>query len=138
MRAARHWLRWVGPLCGSAVALLAQDSLPDLRSEREIFVRGGVSAALAWSSDGKWIASGGTLGEVLLVDAASGTLKHEWLVDSRGIGRLVFAPAAPLLAVVADDVSLWTPAAVRVAKWPAGSRRAFAWRADVAKIIITS
>jgi WD40 repeat protein len=68
--------------------------------------------ALAFSEDGKWIASGcsewdgnATSNKVMVWELDTGKLKHEWTdpnaVDS--VGALAFSPDSKLLAVGFDD-----------------------------------
>ena len=97
--------------------------------ERELVCSGGQSAMLAWSRDGAWIASRGECGDVVIVAAADGAVRHQF--TPAGTGGIWFAPDRPVLAVVGDDVVLWSvPDGRRLATWPALDGTPFAWRAD--------
>lgn len=126
-RVARSWTVWLL----AAVPLLAQaPATPRLRVEREVFVRGGSSTCLAWSPDGRWIASGGECGEVLVLDAATGGLVHELEGDTK-CGRVAFSADGASLAAVGTEVLVWDVASGRLrARWPSGSPTALAWSPD--------
>ncbi|HEX6812325.1 MAG TPA: hypothetical protein VF384_11925 [Planctomycetota bacterium] len=101
-----------GPRCcllaTLAAATAAAQSGPDrLRIEREIVVRGGTSQALAWSPDGRWIASGGICGDVIVVDAETGRVVHELPASDHGIGSLLFAPDSRILFAGGRELTRW-------------------------------
>jgi hypothetical protein len=75
-----------------AAAAAAQDVAQRLTIERELVLRGGQSLSLAWSHDGRWVASGGACGEVLVVDVATGAVAHEFVASEQGIRGLRYAP----------------------------------------------
>ncbi len=61
---------WIVSLLAAAFA--SAQAGPRLQVEREIVLRGGSSACVAWSPDGRWIASAGECGEVLVLSRESG------------------------------------------------------------------
>jgi WD40 repeat protein len=97
----------LGVMTASAVA---QDAEPLLRIEREVVVRGGRSHSLAWSRDGRWIASGGECGEVLILDAQTGRVLHELQASEQSVARVAFSPDGHTLAVAGSDLSIWNVA----------------------------
>lgn len=112
-----------------AACVAAPDAPRQLTIERELILRDGQSTALAWSHDGKWIASGGACGDVLVVDAATGRTQHEWLASKGPIDQVAFAPNASTLAIVAADgvLSFLEVASGAVRRAPVAPIRAFAW-----------
>lgn len=75
--------------------------------ERELVLREGRSTCLAWSADGRWLASGGECGEVLVVDATHGAVRHELLTGSGGIARVEFTPDGRSLVALGEELVLW-------------------------------
>lgn len=62
---------------GAPFALRAQDASPtELRIERELTLRSGSPWQMEWSSDGRTIASRGSLRDVVLVDTATGATRE--------------------------------------------------------------
>jgi YD repeat-containing protein len=101
-------LRCTAPLAALLAAhLAAQTAPPTLRLERELVLRGGSSSSLAWSPDGKWIAAGGYAGEVLVVDAQSGKVRHELLASDYWTGALRFTPDGSALFVGGRALTRW-------------------------------
>jgi WD40 repeat protein len=89
-------------------AAAGAQSVPDrFRIEREIVLRGGASHSLAWSPDGKWIASGGDCGDVLVVDAETGRVVHELFASDHWIGALLFSPDSRALFVGGRELTRW-------------------------------
>lgn len=105
-------------------------SKPALRIGRDLVLHDGASVAVAWSHDGRWVASAGECGDLLLVDTERAAVVHTLLPSTGPIGRLAFAPNAPLLAIAGADVSVWSvPDARCVGRWPA-TGAALAWQPD--------
>jgi hypothetical protein len=103
---------------------------PRLRVEREIFVHGGQSSCLAWSANGKWIASGGQCGEVLLLSAATGEVVRELEADAE-CRRVAFSPDSASLAVSGRQVTVWDVASGQLrGRFDSGSAGALAWSPD--------
>jgi hypothetical protein len=104
---------------------------PALRIGRDLVLHDGVSTAVAFSHDGRWVASAGECGDLLLVDTERNEVVHTLLPSTGPIGRLAFAPHAPLLAIAGADVSVWSlPDARCVGRWPAAAGGALAWQPD--------
>jgi len=100
---------WIACLLVAASASAQANAEPALRIERELFVRGGYSVCLAWSADGKWIASAGQCGEVLLLSAETGAVVHELEAEPGPCG-VGFAADGHTLVVVGRDQSHWNVA----------------------------
>ncbi len=75
--------------------------------------------AVAWSDDGRWIASGSRDGTVRVWDAKAGTVAHVFPVSKGWAEQLVFAPGSRLLAAPCRDGTLrvWEPAAGKERHW---------------------
>lgn len=90
-----------------AAAAAAQEPPPSLSLERELFQVGGRSHALGWSPDGRWLASGGDRGDLAVLDAASGRVRHLLEASDHWIGAVRFSPDGALLAAAGRDVTVW-------------------------------
>lgn len=73
----------------------------------EVRVDGGRVTALAFSPDGRWLASGGELGEVFLWNLRTRERRLVLEVSDRSINRLSFDAAGEKLAVLDRQLSLW-------------------------------
>jgi WD40 repeat protein len=75
--------------------------------------------AVAWSDDGRWIASGSRDGTVRVWDAKAGKVAHVFPIGKGWAEQLVFAPASRLLAASCRDGTLrvWEPAAGKERHW---------------------
>jgi len=91
-------------------AATAQSPAPLLQIEREVFVDGGRTHSLAWSPDGRWIASGGECGDVIVLGADTGETVRTFAASDQRIGCLAFSPDGGTLAVSGRDLSLWDTA----------------------------
>jgi RNA polymerase sigma factor (sigma-70 family) len=80
--------------------------------ERGQGIDGGGILTLAFSPDGRWIASGGYDGCVRLWDAATGRALHTMPGHGREVTSVVFSPDGKVLASASDDhtIRLWDPA----------------------------
>jgi WD40 repeat protein/serine/threonine protein kinase len=95
--------------------------------------------SVAFSSDGRWLASGSLDGTVKLWDAATGQEWRTVKAHTRGISSVAFSPDGKRLASASDDksVKLWdvaTSQEVRTlrgeAAWSVGFSREGAWLAS--------
>lgn len=80
--------------------------------------------ALAWSSDGRWLAAAATSGPISILDASSGATQVVLPGHAPGTGAIAWQPQAPLLASGGQDgqVRLWNVAAgVEQAARPGGA-----------------
>tara|TARA_R110002072_G_scaffold162687_2_gene314800 strand:- start:11687 stop:13549 length:1863 start_codon:yes stop_codon:yes gene_type:complete len=80
---------------------------PALQIERELFQVGGESHALRFSPNGKWLASGGDRGDVVVLDVASGQIVHQLEASDHWVGGLRFSPSGDRLAVVGRSLTVW-------------------------------
>jgi WD40 repeat protein/mono/diheme cytochrome c family protein len=70
---------------------------------RKLERQNGAIAALAWSSDGRWIAVGGAAPEVNVYDAESGSRVASCKGHSAGIYTVAFTPDSKVLAAAGFD-----------------------------------
>lgn len=83
-------------------------------SDPELFIRlghhGGI-ISLAWSADGRMLASGGADGSIRIWDAASGELQRIIHAHSSGVNALAWQPGKSTLASAGGDAAIqfWDP-----------------------------
>jgi len=115
-----------------ATAPVAQETtFPRITIERTLEVRGGRSHALSWSPDGRWLASGGDRGDVVVYAWPSGERKHQFRASDHWVGNVTFSPDAKRLAVFGRDVSLWSlEDGSLLARRDGGGPKALDWSRD--------
>lgn len=84
----------------------AERALP-LTVERELFQVGGQSHSLRFSPDGTLLASGGDRGDVVVLDVASGEVRHQFEASDHWVGALRFSPDGGRLAVTGRTLTVW-------------------------------
>jgi WD40 repeat protein/tetratricopeptide (TPR) repeat protein len=97
-----------------------------------VLQHGADSALLAWSPDGRTIASTAPGNAVLLWDVASGDARHTLLGHARPVISLAWSPDGSRLATASEDrtVRLWDPASGQMDQvWDelSGGARLLAW-----------
>lgn len=117
---------------GMSFATLTAQALPKLVIERELVLRGATGRCAVRSSDGTRLASCGACGDVLFVDAATGTVQREVLAARGPIDDASFAVDHRTLAVVATNGGLtFVDVATGVcSSMPGATVQAFAWSHD--------
>ncbi|MEO6594105.1 MAG: hypothetical protein ABIP94_05080, partial [Planctomycetota bacterium] len=123
------------PALAAAMLPAQVETKPQLLVERELFLIGGESHSLCYSLDGKWLASGGDRGEVVVVDAVTGAVRTVIEVSDHWIGGLHFSPDGERLAVVGRSFTLWDMrSGLRLGELPASGATPVDWSGDGALI----
>ncbi|MBK8979569.1 MAG: hypothetical protein IPM29_27015 [Planctomycetes bacterium] len=131
-----------GPLAARLAALVASvlaglavgqqpARAPRLEPLRELTLTGAAVHSLCFAPDGALLATGGDLGEVLLLDAVSGAVRQRLRAEGAWIEAIAFSPDGARLAAVGRDLTVWDLASgTLLARLDSGSTRALDWSRD--------
>ncbi|MCZ6601724.1 MAG: WD40 repeat domain-containing protein [Planctomycetota bacterium] len=73
----------------------------------EFRLEGGAVRALAYSPDGKMLASGGDAGDIIFWDSTTGEKIAAFDAHKEGIGQIAFSPDGQRLLSAGGDVAIW-------------------------------
>lgn len=106
-------------LLGSSLLPAQQLRLEETHRFRFAF---GATRTLAFSPDEKYLACGGQLGDVVVYDLAQQSRAVEFAVGDAPVRQCLFFHKGKRLAVLADDLSIWSfPEGRLLDRWPVGS-----------------